>query len=219
MNGSQESPMFDVAPIANPITLTERKKCTKCEQIKEVSFFYADNRPRKNGNYMARCKLCQNKATKKYWDENPGAANAYMISFRINSPEKFKKAQDRYRNKVKSSGKGKLRYSISSSICHSLQKGAKSGRSWESLVGYSIEDLRKHLEKQFSTGMSWNNYGRIGWTIDHKVPVSVFNFQTPEDIDFKKCWALKNLIPMWYRDNIKKGDRLDMPFQPSLAIC
>lgn len=57
-----------------------------------------------------------------------------------------------------------------------------------------------------------------GWHIDHKIPKSAFNFETPEDIDFKRCWALKNLQPLWAAENIKKHDRVDKPFQPSLAI-
>jgi len=69
--------------------------------------------------------------------------------------------------------------------------GNKAGRSWEGLVGYSIDQLKIHLEKQFTDGMIWANYGK--WHIDHKIPISAFNFKNPEDIDFRRCWALSNL--------------------------
>jgi len=43
-------------------------------------------------------------------------------------------------------------------IRHSL-KGKKAGRRWEKLVGYTLEDLREHLESQFDNKMNWENYG------------------------------------------------------------
>jgi hypothetical protein len=61
--------------------------------------------------------------------------------------------------------------------------------------------------------MSWDNYGTV-WHIDHKIPVSAFNLRCEEDI--KRCWALKNLQPMFADENVMKSDKLDKPFQPML---
>ncbi len=65
--------------------------------------------------------------------------------------------------------------------------------------------------------MSWENYGTV-WEIDHKIPIAAFNFERPEDIDFKKCWELKNLRPLEIYKNRSKQARIDKPFQPSLTI-
>lgn len=80
--------------------------------------------------------------------------------------------------------------------------------------------MRNHLEAQFAPGMTWENHGNGDgrWHVDHKIPLSAFNYETPDDIDFKRCWALSNLQPMWAADNIKKGAKLTAPFQPSLAL-
>jgi 5-methylcytosine-specific restriction endonuclease McrA len=64
--------------------------------------------------------------------------------------------------------------------------------------------------------MTWDN--RSEWDIDHIIPVAVFNFEKPEDMDFKRCWELKNLRPLWKNDNRRKGARLTAPFQPSLIF-
>lgn len=104
---------------------------------------------------------------------------------------------------------------ISASIRHAL-KGNKNGRRWEFLAGYTLEKLKRHLEKQFTEGMTWENYGE--WHIDHKVPINVFNFTKPEHEDFKKCWALSNLQPLWSVDNILKSNKLAKHFQPSLLF-
>lgn len=101
------------------------------------------------------------------------------------------------------------------SIYDSL-KGNKHGHHWEDLVGYTFQKLKKHLEKQFKTGMTWQNYGQ--WHVDHKIPISVFNFKKATDIDFRRCWALKNLQPMWAIENLKKHVKIERPFQPSLAF-
>ena len=95
--------------------------------------------------------------------------------------------------------------------------GSKKEASWSLIVGYTIDQLKKHLEKKFNSGMSWGNYGKY-WHIDHRIPISVFNFNSTSDIDFKKCWALSNLQPLLVYDNISKGAKLEKPFQPSLTI-
>jgi hypothetical protein len=74
------------------------------------------------------------------------------------------------------------------------------------MVGYSAEELKEHLEKQFNDGMSWENYGE--WHIDHIKPISSFEFDSSDDEQFKVCWSLDNLQPMWGIENIKKGNKI-----------
>lgn len=73
------------------------------------------------------------------------------------------------------------------------------------LLGYSIEELMSHLEKQFTEGMTWDNYGE--WHVDHIKPMTSFNFKTVDDAEFKECWSLANLQPLWGSDNLSKGPR------------
>ena len=42
--------------------------------------------------------------------------------------------------------------------------------------------------------------------------------ERPEDEDFKRCWALSNLQPLWMSENRSKNDKLEKPFQPSLKF-
>ena len=106
---------------------------------------------------------------------------------------------------------------IAASIRNCLY-GKKKGQHWETVVGYTLVKLMKHLEKLFEPDMSWENYGKYGWHIDHKIPISAFNFETPNDLDFKRCWALKNLQPLEAKKNQSKSAKVERPFQPSLAI-
>jgi len=81
----------------------------------------------------------------------------------------------------------------------------KEGRSWREFVDYSLEELMQHLERQLLPGMTWGNQGE--WHIDHIIPQSSFRFSSPDDPEFKACWALSNLRPMWAKENIQKNAR------------
>lgn len=94
---------------------------------------------------------------------------------------------------------------MSAGINGSLRAGAKAGRKWESLVGYTLNDLMAHLEKQFLPGMGWDNRER--WDIDHIVPLAAHNFETTDDAEFAAAWSLTNLRPLWKIDNIRKSGR------------
>ena len=106
---------------------------------------------------------------------------------------------------------------ISSAINGTI-RGHCHKKDWETIVGFTADQLKKHLERQFTDGMTWKKFihGRIH--IDHIIPKSAFNFKTVNDLDFKKCWSLKNLQPMWAKENIIKSDKINHPFQPQLLI-
>jgi hypothetical protein len=78
------------------------------------------------------------------------------------------------------------------------------GQIW-AVVGYSAQDLRSHLERQFTRGMSWERLQAGDIHIDHIVPKSTFDLDTLEDV--RACFALTNLRPLWASDNLRKQAR------------
>jgi len=141
----------------------------------------------------------------------------YIKRWRANNPEKASTIDKRRNDKRRSTAKGRLNDAIRHGIWGSIIRGSKSFRTWTELVSFTLMQLKRHLEKQFKPGMRWDNYGSV-WEIDHKIPISAFNFETPEDSDFKRCWALKNLQPLPCSENRSKNDKLGVPFQPSLLV-
>ncbi len=95
----------------------------------------------------------------------------------------------------------RLKRNISSRISSALRSN-KASWSWESLVRYTVIDLKLHLEKQFEPNMSWENYGE--WHIDHRRPVSWFD---NSERGLLNAWKLDNLQPMWAHENLIKGNR------------
>jgi len=68
-------------------------------------------------------------------------------------------------------------------------------------LGYSADDLKEHLQSQFTEGMSWGNHGE--WDIDHIRPVTNFSLDT----SVSEVCALENLQPLWKVDNLVKGNK------------
>lgn len=71
------------------------------------------------------------------------------------------------------------------------------------LVGCSKDYLKKHIEKQFKSGMTWENHGRYGWHIDHIIPLN--NFDPKDPVEVKKANHYSNLQPLWAIENLKKN--------------
>lgn len=81
--------------------------------------------------------------------------------------------------------------------------GEKKKESTRQVLGYTQEELKAHIERQFSKGMRWDNYGK--WHIDHIVPVSLMvksGHKDPAVIN-----ALSNLRPLWAAENQSKASK------------
>ncbi len=126
--------------------------------------------------------------------------------------EQYRKTQNRAqkawkREKYDNDPKYNLTIRIRSSLRNSL-KGIKKNAPTFDLLGYSVEELHSHIESFFTeNGYSWENMNE--WHIDHIRPVASFDFDSTDHPDFKKCWSLNNLQPLWAADNIAKGDKWD----------
>jgi 5-methylcytosine-specific restriction endonuclease McrA len=126
---------------------------------------------------------------------------------RERNPEKTRENNRRAQRKYVQKSKNKISQRVSSLMRQSLKRkgGSKRGSHWEDLVDYSREDLVRHLESLWEPGMSWDNYGRDGWSIDHIIPISRFDFDSESDVGFKECWALSNLMPRWFTTTIAEA--------------
>jgi len=108
----------------------------------------------------------------------------------------------------------RLHSNMGSKICNILKNRwnvSKSNIEWEKMIGYSLNDLKNHLESQFDKDMNWENYGTY-WEIDHIVPISVFSI-TEEA--FYKLWSLKNLRPLYWETNRKKQNFIGLEWKNS----
>jgi len=169
--------------------------CKTCRQ-----YYYQENREsilEKVKRYNREHKLERNIYNKQYYKENKEVFGKY----RKENREKIRTNQNkRYKNNLNY----KLKRIFSERVRGAIKKQStiKSHKSNE-LLGCTIEEVKIHLESQFTEGMSWENHGE--WHIDHIKPCACFDLTDPEQQ--KECFHYTNLQPLWAKDNLSKSDK------------
>ena len=199
-----------------------KKECTGCCKIlpASVEFF----RLKKAGKFglHSRCRECERDCCRKYKSENREAVLSRRRELRLASIERHlarerdaaaRRRRDKWPDVLSANRKWRrkrlqnpverMSHSVRVQIARSLSGKCKFGGSTAERLGYSDDELRRHLERQFEAGMSWENYG--DWNVDHIIPASSFSFASDHDAEFKACWSLTNLRPMWGLQNKIKG--------------
>jgi hypothetical protein len=112
--------------------------------------------------------------------------------------------RERYRTNEQARLADLLRAALRSAIVH-----RRSKRDWDrdaklrDLIGCSKAALREHITAQFTPGMSWENYGRDAWEMDHIKPCSAFDLTDPAQQ--AACFHFTNLRPLWRIDNMRRS--------------
>lgn len=217
------------------------KICKTCVVEKGLSFF-PKSRRKKDGSiyFYPNCKTCsksvRSAVCKKYYQNNKeeilfDSRTRYHnnlevehqrgLIYRENNKELIKKNRNQRAQKARIENPSfRLKSNVSRRIRHILKKNnsSKGGKTILNYLKYSIEELKKHLEKQFELWMSWDNYGQYKksewndtdintwfWNIDHIIPQSLLQYSSMEDENFQKCWALSNLRPLSAKENFYRG--------------
>ena len=170
--------------------MIEGKICSTCKALKSTSYFCKDNKSK--DKLQSVCKSCKSITVKSA----PSQTIEARRNFEKTAPRRAYKLLDYYKHKLSRNISRRMRSSLN---------GATKSKSWELLVDFSYEQLKEHLEELFTSGMCWDNYGE--WHIDHIRPLSSFNIQSDDCVEFKECWSLSNLQPLWAADNLKKGNK------------
>jgi hypothetical protein len=118
-----------------------------------------------------------------------------------NKKKKLKKLHDRLETDVPF----KIKFNLRNRIRIAIKFGYKAGSAVRDL-GCSIEECKKYIESQFQEGMTWDNWGRNGWYLDHKIPLALFDLTDREQ--FLKACHYTNLQPLWAKDNLSKGNKI-----------
>ena len=206
------------------------KQCNKCKQFKEDTEFDKCSNT-KDGLYTS-CKSCKKISNKLYkdkkreerkqWEKDNAALlliekeklevqrrerrRLYSIDYRLKNREQIL-ANIKLRRQTDIVFR--LNKVMSSSLYHAL-KDNKAEQHWEDLVPYNLQQLKEHIELQFTPEMTWNNYGEY-WEVDHIIPQNTFSFTSHLDRDFQICWSLANLRPLnWLVNRQRPKDGSDV---------
>ena len=171
--------------------MDELKRCSKCNMIYSKSNFYKDRTT--NDGYRPSCKICTN----QYYYEN---RNRILNNHKIYIKENRSKINAYERQKRKND-------CIFNLFCKIRQKTNYAFKShinkMNTLIGCSGYHLRKWIIYQLYGDMSLENYGKI-WCLDHCYPLSKI-----KENELNKYTNWINIRPMYVKDNIFKGDKID----------
>ena len=135
--------------------------------------------------------------------ENPELARAIDFAWcDKNRMHRRKYLRDYEQRKSSENPLWKARQRIRCLIRNSFKrKGFGKKSKTREILGCSFEDLKRHIENQFSPGMSWDN--KPEWHIDHIVPLA----SSKTNADVVRLNHYTNLRPLWASENWAKGAR------------
>ena len=192
----------------------EKKRCTKCSVIKQFTSFA----PQKAG-YMgikAQCRECDTEYDKQFQSKNntraerdkTDKAKQYRKKYVAENLDWWRKYEREYRyNRRREDMFFKIKGNLSGRLSDLINKRNLSTNTLE-LIGCDRETFLSHIEKQFTEGMTWENYGLKGWHVDHILPLSSFDLTVEDEV--KKACHYTNLQPLWWQDNLEKGNKISI---------
>lgn len=180
--------------------------------------------------YYAENKEKLNSQTNQYYKDNKDKIKRQRKQYLVNNIDKIKAKRKEYyaasREKILLQQKGyrvankarrneyvkkrkqtdylfKLKLNLSTRNYQAFKRqGYSKNTKTQEMLGVDWNVAKKHIERQFTKGMSWDNYGQ--WHIDHIIPLASAN--TEERI--KQLCHYSNLQPMWAEENLSKADKI-----------
>ena len=181
------------------------KTCSKCKEYKPLDQFSANNK-KKDGK-QSNCKEC----VKEHYKANKDKIKECVKEYKKANKDKIKEYHKEYKkankDKIKEYQKHRRKtdplFKFTKIAQATIYRGiANEGYSVNTkayrLLGCCYEEYRSHIEQQFSTDMTWDNYGE--WQYDHIIPLS---FSESEE-EIILLFHHSNVQPLWSIDNITK---------------
>lgn len=215
--------------------------CKKCG-VEKPQIEFSKDKSRTSG-YHPYCKQCTRaygnryaathrdaaKARAKTWyAEHPEAISAYYTSAavklrrsaymrayrKVHTERKRETAKAWHAQRVRADINYRLATSLRKRLSVAIRANQKGGSAVHDL-GCTISELKSYLERMWLPGMTWDNWSRMGWHIDHVTPLASFDLTDPAQC--KKALHYTNLQPLWCAANYAKGSRLPSSLPESVA--
>lgn len=196
-----------------------RNECKECTRIRlneyrqknkenvnklnrESYYKHIEKRKESSKKYRDNNKLKTKLRGEKYRNNNKEKIREYFV---INREIISKKQSERLKKRKETDNLFRLVCSMRARFSGFLKANniTKKNKTFD-IVGCTPEELRFFLETKFVEGMTWENYGKKGWSVDHIIPLS--SAKTEEEI-YKLC-HYTNLQPLWEPDNIRKYNKI-----------
>lgn len=195
-------------------------------QCKECLKYHHRKYKKQTQSYRIKNKSKINKLSKKWRKNNPEKCKEYYTRYTSKNKDKLRKRrkmwaeenQDYFKNYKQNNKRQhseymikynkkkreedplfKLKCNLRNRVRIALKsKKLNKNNKLLNTIGCSLDELKLHIEKQFTKGMTWDNYGE--WHIDHIIPL--YTGKTEEEI--YKLNHYSNLQPLWAYDHFLK---------------
>lgn len=175
--------------VANPVVSFNDKHCFMCDSTKPAIAFSVE-RGNKDG-LSSICKPCRSKKHYASYAKDP----------------ELWKAKANVANRKRANKPSFVVHKRVAARVREWLGTRRGGKRTFDILGYSLPDLKYHLERQFTNGMDWDAFKRGEIHIDHIVPLSSFTAASADDDQVRRAWSLSNLRPLWASDNMRKSDK------------
>lgn len=151
------------------------------------------------GHAVYRKPYLRRKALAWYYQNHKRAKSNNKHYYAKNKRRKNLRRNELLKAARKADPGARLLYNFRTRLSTLLRKGGgKTFSITREVLLYSGDELRAHIEKQFTEGMTWNNYGTY-WEIDHIQACAEFDLTILEQC--RQCFALDNLRPLRIKKN------------------
>jgi hypothetical protein len=188
---------------------------SKQQKIEYDKKRYSENKKsflEKSKEYYQNNKVARLKSSKDYYEQNKEKIKSRVHKYNKENKEKIAVRKKNYYNtttkkRLETEPELKIKFNLRKRVWQSIKtQGTFKRKATLELLGCeNISIVRQHIENQFKKGMCWENYGQ--WHIDHIYPVSKFDLTNLEEQ--KKAFNYKNLQPLWAKENLQKGAKVN----------
>jgi len=200
----------------------EKAAYMKQYRLDHLDEFKARDRARYEQVYATpEGRAAYNQRNKAYYEGNKEQYFAYARQQRAENPEKFSETRKKWyaknADKLRAYNRkwtveqrandlnARLKHRLRTRLRHALLLTSTPKRcSVLKLIGCSLTELKAHIERQFTDGMSWDRIREID--IDHKRPCAAFDLTDP--VQQHACFHFSNLQPLWASDNRRKHKKI-----------
>lgn len=137
-------------------------------------------------------------AARRWYERNTELAKARSRASKLANPEKAVANAVRYRQKNRIALNLRARL-VAASKTHGIRIDRHLAVRY---LGCSLDEFRLYIEARWAPGMSWQNWSRKGWHLDHIRPLMAFDLTKDEDL--RAACHFTNMQPLWFHENLKK---------------
>ena len=176
--------------------MDDMKRCSKCENEKELSEFSFRKDTLK---YRNHCRDCIKLINKVYQTVNKDEINLYKKNYFQHNKNKIYEYR---KNRRKTDVNFRLICNTRRRIHHALNGKSKS-ISTKEILGIDIETYKKWIEWQMAPDMTWDNI-----EIDHVKAICLFDISNDEQL--KEAFNWRNTQPLLKKDHQQKGIKFNV---------